>query len=196
MLMLAPLADGVHWVFKFGYGKLREQMMLGRFVAAAALIALAGCAGFEPAGRNASRADLPPPAAAAPAPIRQSAPVAAAPQVYAPPPQTVQQAQVSPPVAAPLVAAPAPPPPPPVNNDDVTVTAPAHQIEPPRGDSRSVAERREDVQTWDRCILQVQQTYASDPLEPETETPEDICRRQLGQASRFAVPSSRLAPRR
>jgi hypothetical protein len=177
--------------------------MLGRVAAAAALIALAGCAGLEPAGRNATRADAPsPPARTASAQTQRSAPVAPPPsyvppppsQVHSPAPPVAQQAQLQPPpVAAPSVAAPAPPPPPPpANNEDVTVVAPARQIEPPHGDPRSVAERREDIQIWDHCVLQVQQTYAADPLEPETETPEDICRRQLGQANRTAVPTSRL----
>jgi hypothetical protein len=56
-----------------------------------------------------------------------------------------------------------------------------------------VAERREDIETWDRCVLAVQQTYQADPTEPELETPEDVCRRQLGMTNRFAVPTSRLA---
>ena len=178
--------------------------MLGRFAAAAALIAIAGCAGMEPAGRNASRVDAPPPPVrTASAPAQRSAPVAPPPSYVPPPPartsspsaQPVQQ-QAAPSVAAPSVAAPAPPPPPRVNNDDVTVTAPTHQIEPPHGDSRSVAEQREDIQTWDRCVMQVQQTYAADPFEPETESPEDVCRRQLGQASRTAMPTSRAVRRR
>ena len=184
--------------------------MLGRFAAAAALFALAGCAGFEPAGRNATHAEAPPPPErTASAPVQRSAPVAPPPsyvappprQTYAPSPQPEQQTQVqprpqltTPSVVAPSVAAPPPPPPPPAPNPngDVTVTAPARQVEPPHGDPRSVAERREDIQNWDHCVMQVQQTYAADPLEPETDTPEDVCRRQLGQANRVAVPTSRL----
>jgi len=38
----------------------------------------------------------------------------------------------------------------------------------------------------------VQQTIASDPLEPVTETPEEVCQRQLGQSDRNAVPTSRM----
>jgi hypothetical protein len=90
------------------------------------------------------------------------------------------------------VAAPPPPQQQADPNADVTVQAPARQLEAPRGDSRSVSERREDIQTWDHCILAVQQTYESDPTEPVLDTPEEVCRRQLGQASRTAVPAARL----
>ncbi|MBI3439023.1 MAG: hypothetical protein HY054_10345 [Proteobacteria bacterium] len=169
--------------------------MLGRLAAAAALFALAGCAGMEPAGRNASRAE-------APAPVEHRAPVTP-PLSYVPPPpsqsysappsQPVPQASSSPTVAAQSVVAPPPPPQQAADpNADVTVQAPARQLEAPHGDSRSVSERREDMQTWDHCILAVQQTYASDPNEPVLETPEDVCRRQLGQASRTAIPAARL----
>ena len=171
--------------------------MLGRYAAVAALIALAGCAGFESAGRNSSRGASEPIPTAAPAP--RAAPVAP-PSSYVPPPpsqaqtspvQTVQAQQ--PPVAAPSVSVAPPPPAPRAADDaDVTVQAPARQVQAPRGDPRSVSERREDIQRWDTCVMQVQQTYASDPLEPETETPEEVCRRQLGQADRNAVPTSRL----
>jgi hypothetical protein len=172
--------------------------MLGRLGAAAALIALAGCAGMESAGRNAARDNTsapaersapvtPPPAYVPPPPSRQT---------YTPPPQPapVGQAQSSPTVAAQSVAAPPPPPPQQAAdpNADVTVQAPARQLEAPRGDPRSVSERREDIQTWDRCVLAVQQTYASDPTEPVLDTPEEVCRRQLGQTNRTAVPTSRL----
>ncbi|MBS0385491.1 MAG: hypothetical protein JSS00_09090 [Proteobacteria bacterium] len=163
--------------------------MLGRFAAAAALLALASCAGLEPAGRNAARNASEAVPAAAP---RTSAPIAPAPSSVSPP-QSMQQTQAAPSVAAPSVTAPPPPPPARADQDsDVTVHAPARQVEPPRGDPRSVAERREDIQTWDRCVLAVQQTYQADPTEPVLETPEDVCRRQLGQASRTAVPTSRL----
>ena len=174
--------------------------MLGRLAAAAALIALAGCAGMESAGRNAARDNAPMQTSSAP--VERSAPVAPPPsyvppppssQTYTPPPQPVQRAQAAPPVAAQSVAAPPPPPQQQADPDaDVTVQAPARQLEAPRGDSRSVSERREDMQTWDHCILAVQQTYESDPTEPVLDTPEDVCRRQLGQASRTAVPTSRL----
>jgi hypothetical protein len=152
---------------------------------------------MEPAGRNAARDNAP----IASAPVERSAPVAPPPSyvppppssTYAPPPPPVQQAQAAPPVSAPSVAAPPPPPQQQADpNADVTVQAPARQLEAPRGDSRSVSERREDIQTWDHCVLAVQQTYESDPTEPVLETPEEVCRRQLGQANRTAVPAARL----
>jgi hypothetical protein len=173
--------------------------MLGRLAAAAALIALAGCAGMEPAGRNAARGSAPMQTSSAP--VERSAPVTPPPsyvppppssQAYAPPLQPVQQAQAAPPISAASVAAPPPPQQQADPNADVTVQAPARQLEAPRGDSRSVSERREDMQTWDHCVLAVQQTYESDPTEPVLDTPEEVCRRQLGQASRTAVPAARL----
>ena len=169
--------------------------MLGRYAAIAALIALAGCAGFESAGRNSTRGAPEPIPAAAP----RTAPVAPPPAYVPPPPSQAQTSpvQISPaqqrPIAAPSVSVAPPPPAPRADDDaDVTVQAPARQVQAPRGDPRSVSERREDVQRWDTCVMQVQQTYASDPLEPETETPEEVCQRQLGQADRGAVPTSRL----
>ncbi len=169
--------------------------MLGRYAAVAALIALAGCAGLESAGRNSMRG------APEPIPAPRAAPVAP-PPAYAPPPPSQAQTQAPPvrtmqtqppPVAAPSISVAPPPPAPRAEDDaDVTVQAPARQVQAPRGDPRSVSERREDIQRWDTCVMQVQQTYASDPLEPETETPEEVCQHQLGQANRNAVPTSRL----
>lgn len=171
--------------------------MLGRYAAAAALIALAGCAGFESAGRNAERG-VPEPVPAT-APAQRSAPIAPPPS-YVPPPPSQQQAQApvqpaqqtqQPLVAAPSVSV-APPPRRADDDADVTVQAPARQVQAPRGDPRSVSERREDVQRWDTCVMQVQQTISSDPLEPVLETPEEVCQRQLGQSDRNAVPTSRM----
>jgi hypothetical protein len=102
----------------------------------------------------------------------------------------VQTTQPS--VAAPSVSIETPPAPQPRGDEDVTVNAPARQVEAPRGDPRSVSEQREDAQNWDHCVLAVQQTISSDPTEPVLESPEEVCRRQLGQASRFAVPTSRM----
>ena len=173
--------------------------MLRRYAAAAALIALAGCAGFESAGRNSARGAAEPIPTTAPAP--HSAPVAPPPS-YVPPPPSQQQAQApvqpaqqtqQPSVAAPSVSVAQQPPAPRADDDaDVTVQAPARQVQAPRGDPRSVSERREDIQRWDTCVMQVQQTIASDPLEPVLETPEEVCQRQLGQSDRNAVPTSRM----
>ena len=171
--------------------------MLGRYAAVAALLVLAGCAGFESAGRNSTRGAPEPIPATAPA--ARSAPVAPPPS-YVPPPPSQQQAQApvqsaqtqQPSLAAPSVSVAQPPPPRADDDADVTVQAPARQVQAPRGDPRSVSERREDVQRWDTCVMQVQQTIASDPLEPVTETPEEVCQRQLGQSDRNAVPTSRM----
>lgn len=87
--------------------------MLGRIAAAAALIALMGCAGVESAGRNASRspqstrvasAPAPAPTTRAPAPVVTPSPTPAPVVTAAPPPQ------VAAPTPAPRVVASAPPP--------------------------------------------------------------------------------------
>jgi hypothetical protein len=163
--------------------------MLRSLAIAVAAITLAGCAGLEPAGRNAARPEAPvalppPPAEAAPAPQ--------------PPPAPSEPTQPTPaaPVAAPSVAAP-PPPPPAADRADITVTAPTErQVPAPRGDPRSVAEQREDIQNWDHCVMQVQAAYENDPMRVALESPEDVCSRQLGMANRNAVPQSRLTPQR
>lgn len=105
--------------------------MLGRVAAAAALIALAGCAGMESAGRNARTGEptrvaatpappppearttpaLPPPAqTAAPAPVVAAPLVTAPPPSQAAPPPPQQSVQTPPP--APVQRADTPPPPP------------------------------------------------------------------------------------
>jgi hypothetical protein len=163
--------------------------MLGRLAATVALVALAGCAGLQPAGRTAQRQ--------AEAEASYPAPVTPPPSSTLPPPAPVQM-QTPPPVAAQnvTVAAPTPPPSPPAHPRDpnevtVTGTAPEQQVRPPNGDPRSVAERREDIRNWDHCVMQ-QLAQNSDPNQPTLETPEDVCSHQLGQASRNAVPASRL----
>lgn len=165
--------------------------MLGRIAAMAALMALMGCAGMEPAGRNASRAPqaAPPPAASAPAP-----------SVVAPPPA---------PVASPPPVASAPPPaasevapsPEPVDtraggNDVVVPGMRERQIPAPGGDPRSAAERMEDISAWDRCVMRVQSAFESDPMRPQLESPEEYCRQSLGMANREAIPISRQERRR
>jgi len=64
-------------------------------------------------------------------------------------------------------------------------------VRPPNGDPRSIAERREDIQNWDHCVMQAM-AQQSDPNRPTVDTPEDICAQRLGQSSRNAVPQSRL----
>lgn len=180
--------------------------MLGRIAAAAALIALAGCAGMESAGRNARTSEpsrvssTPPPAvASAPAPAVTAAPPPQAAPVAAPPSAAAPQPSVAAPGLPPAQAeqpatttasGPA---------DDETVVVPGvreRQVPPPNGDPRSNAERMEDIRAWDRCVMRVQAAADADPLRPQLETPEDYCRESLGMANRTAVPASRLERRR
>jgi hypothetical protein len=91
--------------------------MLGRMAAAAALIALAGCAGLEPAGRNA-RTSEPTRVAAAPPPVARTAPTPA--PVAAPPPVATA------PTPAPVTTTPLPPP------QRVATPAPAAAAPPQR----------------------------------------------------------------
>ncbi|MFT3728776.1 MAG: hypothetical protein QM759_13210 [Terricaulis sp.] len=192
--------------------------MLGRLAATMALVALAGCAGMEPAGRTAQREaeasrpapvmppssrELPPPTHATAPPPRMVEAAPAPPPPVSPPvtsapvtsaPVTTAQAQApTPSVAAPQVAVPVPPRPTPQDPNDVIVhgSTPEQQVRPPNGDPRSLAERREDIQNWDHCVMQVM-AQQSDPNQVETQSPEDVCSRRLGQASRNALPQSRI----
>jgi hypothetical protein len=182
--------------------------MLGRVAATIALVALMGCAGLEPAGRTAQREEAgmarpapvtPPPSTTLPPPTHTTtAPAYSQPAPAPPPPQSAPaqtQAQTAEPqVAAPNVAVATPPPPPPPRDPgDVVVhgSVPEQQVEPPNGDPRSIAERREDIRNWDHCVMQVM-ARQGDPNQVETDSPEDICSRQLGQSSRNAVPQSRM----
>ncbi|HET9232361.1 MAG TPA: hypothetical protein VFO00_13820 [Vitreimonas sp.] len=175
--------------------------MLGRIAAAAALIALAGCAGMESAGRNASRS--PEPARVASAPAVEAAPAQAAPSSPAP----VAAAPLPPPSAAPPVraaqdAAPAtaqadrPVTTAARNDDEVVVPGQRErQVQPPNGDPRSNAERMQDIRAWDQCVVRVQSAYDRDPMRPQLETPEEYCRESLGMADRTSIPISRLESR-
>jgi pyruvate/2-oxoglutarate dehydrogenase complex dihydrolipoamide acyltransferase (E2) component len=137
-----------------------------RTIAAALLgFALAACAGGPPPGpaeRQAPGAALPPPAATTPAPQ----------------PEVV----------------PTPPPAPPAQprSGDIVVPAPPRPetSAPPPRDPRSVAERREDVRAWDRCVLAIQ-GRSETGTRPQLESPEEICAKQLGMAGRDAVPLKR-----
>ncbi len=180
--------------------------MLVRVAALAALMAVASCAGVESAGRNA-RTSEPTPVASAPAPTSAPstaatpAPSAAPPVAVASAPTPAPQTQAAP--AQPTVAAPgvsAPPRPQPVSReDDDAVVVPGQverQVEPPQGDPRSVAERMQDINSWDRCVTNVQAVYERDPMRPQLQSPEEYCAQSLGMANRDAVPVSRLERRR
>ena len=93
-------------------------------------------------------------------------------------------------VVAPGVAAPPPDRPPATTPDDLVVPG-ATQLPPPDGDPRTVAQRREDIARWDRCVMRAQGVAEGDPMRPQLETPEEICRETLGQSSRTSVPASR-----
>lgn len=156
--------------------------MLGRIAAAAALIALAGCAGMESAGRNASRspeparvASAPPQAMPAPTPtpaVTPPPPAAPAPTITAaaPPPRPVTAAppvtrtQAPPPAAVPpdqpIAATPRD------DDDNSTVVVPGvreRQVQPPNGDPRSNLERMQDIRAWDQCVMRVQNAAEADP---------------------------------
>ena len=178
--------------------------MFGRIAAAAALIALAGCAGMESAGRTASRSPEParvasaPPVEAAPA---QTAPSSPAPVAVAPlPPPSA--ANSAPPVSAPQNAAPAavqadrPVTTAARNDDEVVVPGQRErQVQPPNGDPRSNTERMQDIRAWDQCVVRVQGAYDRDPMRPQLDTPEEYCRESLGMADRTSIPQSRLESR-
>lgn len=182
--------------------------MLGRLAVLAASIALAGCAGLQPAGRNAQRAPAPPPVtSSAPTQTVAPSPQATAPAQTAPSqadPTPAPQPETAPSVAAPQVAVPTTPAPQQRQqstrsgggNDIVVPGQREQQVQPPAGDPRSMSQRMEDVRAWDRCVMEVQSAFESDPMRPQLDTPEDYCRRSLGMASRLAVPESRLRRQR
>lgn len=195
--------------------------MIGRLAIVALAVGLAGCAGLEPAGRNA-RSSGPTPTASAPPPQRTAAlpppqatpapqqqapqlsvPPAAqrqqpAPTAVAPPPQRTEPSQ--PPVAAPNVSVPAPAPAqetsaparPRSADEDIVVPGQVEtQVRPPVGDPRTNEQRRADIRAWDQCITQVQSAFDSDPMSPQLTTPEEYCSTSLGMSERTAVPSGR-----
>jgi hypothetical protein len=57
------------------------------------------------------------------------------------------------------------------------------QVPVPEGDPRSASERM--------CVMQIQNQSSGDPLRPQMDTPEEVCRNELGMANRGAVPASR-----
>jgi hypothetical protein len=176
--------------------------MFKRLAAVAILAALAGCAGVEPAGRNAGRSPAPQP------PQVSSAPAVVAP---APRPAPAVAPPPAPVVTQPAPAAAAPPPPAPQaapvtaqeeeapvttasrsNSGDIVVPGiRERQVRPPAGDPRSTSERMEDIRAWDQCVMRVQSAFDSDPMSPQLETPEDYCASSLGMADRDAIPISR-----
>jgi len=158
--------------------------MKGQWMAAAAALALlSACSSFEPAGRNArdGAAPPPPPSSSAPAPQQAaqqpSAPGVAAPNVSVAPPVTQAQPQPSQQRAG--------------GGDIVVPGQVERQVQAPDGDPRSTAERMADIRAWDRCVMRIQGAGGDDPTRPQLDTPEEVCRGELGMASRTAVPASR-----
>jgi hypothetical protein len=190
--------------------------MLGRLAAIAVIAALAGCAGMESAGRNASRdpvaaappartvasaptpapatAPLPAPTASAPAPMPAPA-VTAAPAP--PPPQVITPRTTAAPAVEDEEAAPVPVDTARRSGSDIIVPGVRErQVQPPRGDPRSTSERMEDIRAWDQCVTRVQAAFESDPMSPQLDSPEEYCSQSLGMADRDAIPISRTERRR
>ncbi|WP_395647126.1 hypothetical protein [Terricaulis sp.] len=151
-----------------------------------------------PAPQQQAAAAPPPPLQVPPAaspPPQQSAPQQVAalppPQQQTAPPRTTPPPQ--PEVAAQGVSA---PPLPRVRqrpSDEVVVPGvQERQVPPPAGDPRSVSQRMEDINAWDRCVTRMQASFESNPTRPQLETPEEVCSESLGMASRTAVPDSRI----
>ena len=121
---------------------------------------------------------------------------AAAPASLPPPQQTPAPSQATTltlpsGAAAPNVAAP-PAPPRPSGNEEVIVPGTTQrQVPTPPGDPRSVSERMADIRSWDSCVMRAQGAGSGDPMRPQLESPEEICRRTLGMHGRTAVPDSR-----
>ena len=107
----------------------------------------------------------------------------------------VAQAAPAPDAAGPAasnVTVPVPPPPRPSTGDEVVVGGVQNQqVRPPRGDPRTNAERMADIHAWDDCVMHAQGQTQSDPMRPQLDTPEDVCRQRLGMSSRTGVPDSR-----
>jgi hypothetical protein len=149
-----------------------------RITALAALTLLAACA--SPWVPN---EPLPPTTRAPPPPVIQQQ------QAPTPAPQPPPQAQPQPPAASGVTVAPAPRRAPP--SGDIVVPGQVERQVPTPEDPRSDAQRMSDIRSWDQCVMRVQGNAEGDPMRPQLDTPEDVCRRSLGMSSRLAVPDSR-----
>lgn len=168
--------------------------MIGRVAIVALTVSLAGCAGLEPAGRNAARSPSSAPPARAESPAPPPAQTAPGQQTVAPTLAPAQQ-QVAPPPAAAQAeetqTARAQSP-----DDDVVVPGQVRPLPQPPGDPRTSEERIRDIRAWDQCVMQVQGAFDADPMSPQLTTPEEYCAQSLGMADRTAVPVGRQQRRR
>ncbi len=148
---------------------MRKLLTRNAFLAAALIV---GACASDPSPAPVARAPAPPPEVSA-----------AAPGVSVPTGEGV---------AAPGVTLP-PEPPPPVRGDE-SLTVPGGRerpVEAPEGDPRTEAERMRDIRRWDECVMRQQGASEGDALRPQLTSPEEVCSRQLGMASRRAVPEAR-----
>lgn len=146
-----------------------------RSVAVLSMLAVVtACAGTD-SGASAERAPPPPAAysdAARPAPAVTGTTV---------PPAVLAQAT---PTQAPAAR----------DEDEGAIVVPGQaerQVPAPSGDPRTQSERMADIRAWDQCVMQGQNAAEGDPLRPQLDLPEDVCRTQLGMSNRTAVPNSR-----
>lgn len=166
-------------------------MMMRALAGMAALVFVTACAGVTSAGRNADRVSETP---AASTQTAQAQPQQQAQPAPLPPPPAETQ---GPPVASGVTIEPAPRPAPRnTDNDEIVVESTRQsQVPPPEGDPRTNSERMRDIRAWDQCVSRAQSSGESDPMRPALDTPEELCSRALGMASRTAVPDSRLRRR-
>lgn len=80
----------------------------------------------------------------------------------------------------------------PARDDDISVPGSTERpVVAPEGDPRTESERIRDIRRWDECVMRAQGAGEGDPTRPQLNSPEELCSRSLGMASRRAVPESR-----
>ncbi len=140
-----------------------------RFLLMSAALLLASCAGN---GGTETVASAPPPTQAA-API-------------APPPSAQPSA-----AATGIQLPPEPAPPAPRDGDIVVRGGRETPVQSPNADPRTPDERMADIHRWDQCVMRLQASAEDNPTRPQLTSPEELCARRLGMASRDAVPDAR-----
>jgi len=80
-------------------------------------------------------------------------------------------------------------------NDSITVPGQVERpVVAPAGDPRPMSERRRDRRAWDRCVMKVQNRHSDDigsGVVPVEDSPEQVCSKRLGMASRESIPQDR-----